>query len=440
MNVSDLVAKGAAPLAYLMSVSAAGGTGSRLARKNSLTVCAPRKKRSAASLPAAIRTARQGRSASRSPPSASCRRGAWCAARRHARAITFMSPARSATPRSASHYAAIRQCAIAAGSPKTASMYLDGKFSRPRPPVALVPIHPHLRLGGDGYLRRPHQGFRPPMPCVGSSAAASRRRACRCRMPRTPFWPPAAATLVDLMTGGEDYEVLATVPPERAGEFERRATEAGTRVTCVGAITEAATGVIATDADRRGDRLHQDGLGSLSDSRCDLNPRLTATKSHRIGGIPPPGQFNGIQSSWFGHILAAIEAVGACEVGRMRRGTSRLFRRLGLRLVTVRNQDGFMLAYRAPARLFGWHLLKPRCTNLAAWSCAPSPACWRASCSAHRRTGRRLRPIGGRASPARARPITPDAGRRIASATAPRSRTSRSTTCAPTPCRCAATR
>jgi len=50
-----------------------------------------------------------------------------------------------------------------------------------------------------------------------------------------------------------------------------------------------------------------------------LNPGLTATKSHRIGGIPPPGQFNGIQSSWFGHILAAIEAVGACGVGRMRR-------------------------------------------------------------------------------------------------------------------------
>ena len=36
------------------------------------------------------------------------------------------------------------------------------------------------------------------------------------------------------MTGGEDYEVLATVPPERASEFERRASEAGTRVTCVG--------------------------------------------------------------------------------------------------------------------------------------------------------------------------------------------------------------
>ena len=32
-------------------------------------------------------------------------------------------------------------------------------------------------------------------------------------------------------------------------EFERRATEAGTRATCVGAITEAASGVIATDAE-----------------------------------------------------------------------------------------------------------------------------------------------------------------------------------------------
>ena len=46
--------------------------------------------------------------------------------------------------------------------------------------------------------------------------------------------------------------MLATIPPERAGEFERRAAEAGTRVTRVGVITAGATGVIATDADGRG--------------------------------------------------------------------------------------------------------------------------------------------------------------------------------------------
>ena len=56
-------------------------------------------------------------------------------------------------------------------------------------------------------------------------------------MPLRAVLAAGGATLVDLMTGGEDYEVLATVPPERAAEFERRAAEAGTRVTCIGAIT-----------------------------------------------------------------------------------------------------------------------------------------------------------------------------------------------------------
>ena len=53
----------------------------------------------------------------------------------------------------------------------------------------------------------------------------------RIEAPRVPLSDAAravlaagGATLVDLMTGGEDYEVLATVPPERASEFERRAT------------------------------------------------------------------------------------------------------------------------------------------------------------------------------------------------------------------------
>jgi thiamine-monophosphate kinase len=56
------------------------------------------------------------------------------------------------------------------------------------------------------------------------------------------------ASIADLMSGGEDYEVLACVPPERVGEFERLAREAGTRVTRIGTILPAAAGVLATDA------------------------------------------------------------------------------------------------------------------------------------------------------------------------------------------------
>jgi thiamine-monophosphate kinase len=130
---------------------------------------------------------------------------------------------------------------LAAGS------YLEGKFSRPHPPVALVPIIRTCASAAmdisDGLIKDFHRLCR--VSGVGG----------RIEAPRVPLSDAARAVLgaggathVDLLTGGEDYGVLATVPSERAGEFERRATEAGTRVTCVGAITDAATGVIVTDA------------------------------------------------------------------------------------------------------------------------------------------------------------------------------------------------
>jgi thiamine-monophosphate kinase len=128
-----------------------------------------------------------------------------------------------------------------------ASRYFDGKFSRPHPPVALAPI---LRACASAAMD------------VSDGLIKDFDRLCRASVvggriegSRVPLSDAAGAVLaaggashVDLMTGGEDYEVLTTVPPERASEFERRASEAGTRVTCVGDITQAATGVIATDA------------------------------------------------------------------------------------------------------------------------------------------------------------------------------------------------
>jgi thiamine-monophosphate kinase len=54
------------------------------------------------------------------------------------------------------------------------------------------------------------------------------------------------ATLVDLMTGGEDYEVLAVVRPDRAEEFERQAA-ARTQVTCIGSIAGADDGIAVVD-------------------------------------------------------------------------------------------------------------------------------------------------------------------------------------------------
>lgn len=57
-----------------------------------------------------------------------------------------------------------------------------------------------------------------------------------------------AATMAQLMTGGEDYTVLASVAPERAGEFERLAAGAGIRVTRIGTLEPAPAGIAAVDA------------------------------------------------------------------------------------------------------------------------------------------------------------------------------------------------
>jgi thiamine-monophosphate kinase len=51
-----------------------------------------------------------------------------------------------------------------------------------------------------------------------------------------------------LMSGGEDYETLACVPPANAAQFEQAAEQADTRVTCIGAIQPFAAGVAAIGA------------------------------------------------------------------------------------------------------------------------------------------------------------------------------------------------
>jgi thiamine-monophosphate kinase len=72
---------------------------------------------------------------------------------------------------------------------------------------------------------------------------------------RVPLSEPArlvmeggGVTLAELLTGGEDYEVLAVVAPERAADFERGAEASGTPVTRIGEITSASSPVRIIDA------------------------------------------------------------------------------------------------------------------------------------------------------------------------------------------------
>lgn len=51
------------------------------------------------------------------------------------------------------------------------------------------------------------------------------------------FWEP-------VLSGGEDYELLCTVPPRRRVQLEQAAARAGTPVTCIGEITASAPGSV----------------------------------------------------------------------------------------------------------------------------------------------------------------------------------------------------
>jgi thiamine-monophosphate kinase len=124
---------------------------------------------------------------------------------------------------------------------------LEGKFSRPRPPIALIAalrscasaamdISDGLVKDFDRLCNASGVGGRIEVPRVPLSAAARAVVAA------------GGATLIELITGGEDYEVLATVSPPRVAEFERLVAVAGGAVTRIGVIDEASAGISAIDA------------------------------------------------------------------------------------------------------------------------------------------------------------------------------------------------
>lgn len=72
---------------------------------------------------------------------------------------------------------------------------------------------------------------------------------------RVPVSPAAevvltagGTTISDLITGGEDYEILMTVPLGRAAAFEAAAAAAGVKVTCIGGTAEQPVGATVLDA------------------------------------------------------------------------------------------------------------------------------------------------------------------------------------------------
>jgi thiamine-monophosphate kinase len=120
--------------------------------------------------------------------------------------------------------------------------HLASRFDTPTPPVALAPIvRAHARAAmdiSDGLVKDFERLCR--VSGVGGRLIAA----------RVPLSKPAKAVVAHgdaplkaLLTGGEDYEVLAVIAPDRAADFAREAAGAGIPVTNIGEIFEASAGV-----------------------------------------------------------------------------------------------------------------------------------------------------------------------------------------------------
>lgn len=135
------------------------------------------------------------------------------------------------------------------------------RYARPRPPVQLAEaLRDHARAAmdiSDGLAKD-----------LGRMAAASGAGA-HVELASIPLSPAAHRALCadlsvieSIVAGGDDYEVLAAVAPESAAEFEAAAAAANTPVTPIGRIT-AEPGVVIADPDGAPLQLRSTGWDHL---------------------------------------------------------------------------------------------------------------------------------------------------------------------------------
>jgi len=136
-----------------------------------------------------------------------------------------------------------------AGVPPADRAALVERYLLPRPRLALSEAlrdHAHAAMDiSDGF--------------VGDLSKMLAGAGCggRVELARIPLSPAARiaiaaepALLDKALTGGDDYELLVAVPPGQGGSFEAAAELASTRVTCVGTV-EPGEGLHLLDADLR---------------------------------------------------------------------------------------------------------------------------------------------------------------------------------------------
>jgi thiamine-monophosphate kinase len=156
--------------------------------------------------------------------------------------------------------ALVQRCGLDAA----AQAYLDARFRLPHPPVGLrsallgharaaVDISDGLVKDFDRLCRASSVGGEIDATAVPLSAAARAVVAA------------GGATLADLITGGEDYEVLAAIAPHEVEKFEAAAAAAGTPVTRIGSIVDGGQGLSVHDGSARAMAFARTGWDHFGD-------------------------------------------------------------------------------------------------------------------------------------------------------------------------------
>ena len=94
------------------------------------------------------------------------------------------------------------------------------------------------RLGGDGCVGRPCRRSR--RNCAASPACRPRstRRPSRCRRRRNTRWRRTRELIETILTGGDDYEIVCAMKPDAVPTFRARAAMADIAVTDIGAVVD----------------------------------------------------------------------------------------------------------------------------------------------------------------------------------------------------------
>ena len=249
VNVSDLIAKGAAPLAYVMALALPDTP-----ERTWLTAFADGLRKAQAAFGCSL----IGGDTDRTPGPLSVSITALGTV-----PLSRMVPRSAAKPGDAVYVSgtigdaalglALRRdpaLAVRCGLDAVAQAHLDARYRQPRPPAGLrsalldharaaMDISDGLVKDFDRLCRASEAGGRIDAAAVPLSTAARVILAAGC------------TTLADLITGGEDYEVLAAIAPQQAGKFEAAAEAARTPITRIGFIDEAVHGVHVRDGSGR---------------------------------------------------------------------------------------------------------------------------------------------------------------------------------------------